>query len=192
MRLLRSASSSASCSATPWLVAHFVVFTFVAELLRPSPVPTPALLLAFGTVSAGGVALVGAASDRYPAGVPVTVAAGMVLSLVGVTAVGGSGGLDLAVVVAWGMATGAVGPAVQAAAMRVAGPEHRVTAGTLMPVAMNLGIAVGSAAGSGVVDLWSTRPLPLLAVVPVLFAVGGFALVGRLTTPGVPAAASRG
>src|SRR5690625_314833 len=174
------------------LVAHFMVFTFVAELLRPSPVPTPALLLVFGTVSAGGVALVGAASDRYPAGVPVTVAAGMVLSLVGVAAVGGSGGLDLAVVVAWGMATGAVGPAVQAAAMRVAGPEHRVTAGTLMPVAMNLGIAVGSAAGSGVVDLWSTRPLPLLAVVPVLFAVGGFALVGRLTTPGVPAAASRG
>src|SRR5690606_27712406 len=106
----------------------------------------------------------------------------MVLSLVGVTAVGGSGGLDLAVVVAWGMATGAVGPAIQAGAMRMAGAEHRVTAGTLMPVAMNLGIAVGSAAGSGVVDVWSTGVLPLIALAPAVLAVAGFALVGRLTT----------
>ena len=55
------------------LVAHFAVFTFVAELLAPSGVPTPALLLVFGAVGAIGVAIVGMVSDRYPGIVPVVV-----------------------------------------------------------------------------------------------------------------------
>lgn len=173
------------------LVAHFMAFTFVAELLAPSPVPTPALLLVFGLVGAAGVTLVGAASDRYPFGVPVAVGLVLAVSLAGVTLLGRAGWADVALVLAWGLGAGAVGPAVQAGLMRMAGPEGRATAGTLMPVAMNLGIAVGAAAGSGAVDRWSVGALPVLAVVPALLAAVGFGAVARRaatrgTVVGVP------
>ncbi|QDB78048.1 MFS transporter [Georgenia wutianyii] len=160
------------------LVAHFMVFTFVAELLTPSAVPTPALLLVFGLVGVLGVGAVGATSDRFPRAVPVTAALVMTLGLLGVTAVGGTAWLDLTLVLVWGLATGAIGPAVQAALMRAAGVAHRTTAGTLMPVAMNLGIALGAAAGSGAVERWTVDALPLLALVPALLAVAGFAGLG--------------
>lgn len=161
------------------LVAHFAAFTFVAELLAPSGVPTPALLLVFGAVGAIGVAIVGMVSDRHPGTVPVVVALVMAASLALVTLIGRSVGFDIGLIVVWGMVAGAVGPAIQASLMRRAGTAHRRTAGTLMPVAMNLGIAVGAAAGSGVVDRWSVSALPLLAVVPALLAAGGFALMAR-------------
>ena len=161
------------------LVAHFAVFTFIAELLAPSGVPTPALLLVFGAVGAIGVAIVGMVSDRHPGAVPVVVALVMAASLAAVTLIGRSAGFDIGLIVVWGMVTGAVGPAIQASLMRRAGAAHRRTAGTLMPVAMNLGIAVGAAAGSGVVDRWSVGALPLLAVAPAVLAAAGFTLLGR-------------
>ncbi len=165
------------------LVAHFMVFTFVAELLAPSAVPTPALLLVFGLVGAAGVGLVGVASDRHPRAVPLAVALVMAGSLLSVATLGRTAWLDVAVVVVWGLGTGAVGPAVQAGLMRMAGVAHRTTAGTLMPVAMNLGIAVGAAAGSGIVDRWAVGTLPLLAVVPALLAAVGLAVVARRPLP---------
>jgi predicted MFS family arabinose efflux permease len=163
------------------LVAHFIPFTFVVELLEPSQIPTPALLLVIGVVGAAGVVLVGATSDRYPGAVPAVMALGMAVSVASLAGIGRHGGLDLAVILVWGVVIGAVGPAVQAGLMRVAGPEHRGTAGALMPVAMNLGIAVGAAVGSGVVDRWSPAVLPLLAVVPALIALAGFVVVARGT-----------
>lgn len=48
-----------------------------------------------------------------------------------------------------------------------------------MPVAMNLGIAVGAAAGSAGVDRWSAAELPLLALLPAVLAVAGFVAVAR-------------
>ncbi|MEE6281182.1 MFS transporter [Georgenia sunbinii] len=164
------------------LVAHFAPFTFVAELLEPSAVPTPVLLLLFGLVGAGGVGFVGVTSDRYPTGVLVVVALAMAISLSGLPALGHHGAVDVLVIAVWGLAVGAVGPAVQARVMALAGSEHRATAGTLMPVAMNLGLALGAAAGSGAVALWSTAALPLLALAPALLAVIGSVLLGR----GVP------
>ena len=161
------------------LVAHFAVFTFVAELLAPSAVPTPVLLLVFGAVGAVGVAIVGATSDRYPGTIPVVVAVAMAVSLAGLMATGLSAGLDVALVVLWGMTAGGVGPVIQATLMRRAGTVHRSTAGTLMPVAMNLGIAVGAAAGSAGVDRWSAAELPLLALLPAVLAVAGFVAVAR-------------
>ncbi|WP_324650946.1 MFS transporter [Georgenia sp. H159] len=170
-------------------IAHFMSFTFVAELFAPSRVPTPVLLLVFGVVGAGGVVLVGASSDRYPAAVPVAISVGMAASLVSLVGLGRNAALDVTVVVAWGTVVGAVGPAVQAQVMRLAGTRHRATAGALMPVAMNLGIAVGAAAGSGAVDRWSPAALPLLSLLPAVLAVAGFLVVAGaqrsvLTTPG--------
>lgn len=164
------------------LAAHFGVFTFVAEVLAPSVVPTPVLLLLFGLVGALGVVAVGLTSDRYPAAVPIVMALLMAGSLAGLVAVGRHPVLDLLLVSVWGMVTGAVGPAVQASLMRMAGVEHRRTAGTLMPVAMNLGIAVGAAAGSGAVERWSLATLPPLAVIPALLAVAGFTLLSQAST----------
>src|SRR5699024_11956051 len=75
-------------------------------------------------------------------------------SLAGLSLIGGSGIADVGVVLVWGLATGGLGPAIQVRMMRQAGSRHRTTAGTLMPVAMNLGIAAGSALGR---DRKSTR-----------------------------------
>ncbi len=161
------------------LVAHFAAFTFVAELLGPSSVPTPALLLVFGLVGAAGVAAVGATSDRFPRVVPAVVALAMAGSLAVLPLIGRHGWSDVAVVTAWGIAAGAVGPAVQARLMRLASVAHRRTAGTLMPVAMNLGIALGAAFGSGVVDRWSPATLAPLAVLPAVLAAAGFLAVAR-------------
>jgi len=109
----------------------------------------------------------------------VVVALVMAASLAAVTLIGRSAGFDIGLIVVWGMVAGAVGPAIQASLMRRAGAAHRRTAGTLMPVAMNLGIAVGAAAGSGVVDRWSVGALPLLAVAPAVLAAAGFAFMTR-------------
>lgn len=166
------------------LLAHFMPFTFVAEILAPSDVPTPLLLVLFGLIGAVGVAAVGATGDRYPALVPVILAGALAVSLAGILGIGRSAGLDLMIVLAWGMAAGAVGPAIQASLMRTAGTRHRRTAGTLMPVAMNLGIALGAAAGSGVVDRWSIAPLPMVALLPALLAGAGFlAIAARVANP---------
>lgn len=158
------------------MASHFAAFTFVAELMVPSAVPAAALLLVFGLAGAAGVALVGVTSDRYPGVVPALVAGVMAVSLTALLGLGRHPGLDVAVMIGWGLVAGAVGPALQAALMRMAGATHRRTAGTLMPVAMNLGIALGAAAGSGVIDRWSLGLLPLLAALPALVAAGG--LVG--------------
>lgn len=159
------------------LLAHFMPFTFVAEILAPSDVSTPLLLVLFGLIGTVGVALVGATSDRFPTIVPVVLAGALAVSLATVLGIGRSAGLDLVIVLAWGLAAGAAGPAVQASLMHAAGARHRRTAGTLMPVAMNVGIALGAAAGSSVVDRWSIAPLPTAALLPALLAGAGFLVI---------------
>ncbi len=168
------------------MAGHFTAFTFVAELLLPSAVPAAVLLLVFGLAGAAGVALVGLTSDRYPGVVPALVALTMAAGLIALPGLGRGPVFDLAVMVGWGAVAGAVGPALQAALMRMAGAGHRRTAGSLMPVAMNLGIAVGAAAGSGVIDRWSLGLLPPLAAAPALIAAAGFVVVGwRASRPRV-------
>lgn len=166
------------------LVGHFAAYTFVTELLQPSAVPTPVLLLLFGLVGIGGVTAVGATSDRYPAAVPVVLAGVLSVSLAGLLLIGGSVIADVGVVLVWGLAIGGLGPAIQARMMGQAGARHRATAGTLMPVAMNLGIAAGSALGSGVLDRASLEVLPVVALVPTLAALVGFAVAGGVARGG--------
>jgi hypothetical protein len=67
--------------------------------------------------------------------------------------------------------------------MRAAGAEHRDTAGTLLPVAFNLGIALGAAAGSAVVDRFSLGPLPVLATALAVLATAGLAATARAAAP---------
>lgn len=162
------------------LAAHFMPFTFVAEILAPSALPAPLLLVAFGAVGVAGVAAVAAVGDRSPGRLAVLLAAMMAASLALLPALGSSLLRDLMIVLLWGLVVGAVGPSVQTYLMRTAGPEHRRLAGTTMPVAMNLGIAVGAAAGSGAVDRWGLDRVPVLAVAPAVLAAAGFLAVGRI------------
>ncbi|MGC0273784.1 MFS transporter [Pseudactinotalea sp. Z1739] len=161
------------------LSAHFMVFTFVAEVLAPSAVPTPLLLVVFGAVGVGGLVLVGLTGDRYPTIVPVVVSLAMAAGVWGLVGLGRHAVLDVVLVAMWGVVLGGVGPAVQGRVMSMASSRHRATAGSLMPIAMNLGIALGAAAGSAAVDLWSPQTLPVLALVPLLAAATGFLLLAR-------------
>ncbi len=162
------------------LAAHFMPFTFVAELLAPSPLPAALLLVVFGGVGVAGVGVVGAVGDRSPGLLAVLMATMMVLSLAALPVLGSSAPIDLLIMVLWGTVVGAVGPSVQSYLMRTAGAEHRRTAGAMMPVAMNLGIALGAAAGSLTVERWDLGRVPVMAVVPAALAAVGFWVVGRV------------
>jgi len=166
------------------LAAHFAAFTFVTTLLadHASAVPTSVLLLLFGLLSAAGVALAGQLGDRFVHGTVLAVAALVAASLAALLALGLHPAVDLAVVAVWGISSGAVGPAVQTGMMRAAGAEHRQTAGTLLPVAFNLGIAIGAAGGSVVVERLSLDVLPPLAAALAVLATATLWLTGRRQT----------
>ncbi|GAA4287514.1 MFS transporter [Georgenia daeguensis] len=163
------------------LAAHFAAFTFVTALIadRGTAVPASALLLLFGLLGAAGVVLVGRVGDRYPHGTGIAVAALVAASLAALALLGLHPALDVVLFAVWGASTGAVGPAVQTAMMRTAGAEHRDTAGTLLPVAFNLGIALGAAVGSAVVEGLSLGQLPPLATALAVLATVGLAAAGR-------------
>jgi predicted MFS family arabinose efflux permease len=168
------------------LAAHFAAFTFVTALLAHggSAVPASALLLLFGLAGAGGVALVGRVGDRYPHGTGIAVAGLVAASLAALVLLGAHPALDVLLFAVWGVSTGAVGPAVQTGMMRAAGAEHRDTAGTLLPVAFNLGIALGAAAGSAAVDSFSLGALPALATALAVLATTGLVMTARAAAPG--------
>lgn len=165
------------------LVGHFAAFTFVTRLVEQPAAQLPGgvsgLLLLFGVASAVGVAVVGRIGDRR---LVVTLAVTTVLvagSLAALLAVGADPALAALVVAAWGLTTGALPPLAQAAVLGFAGPAHRTTAGTLIPVVFNLGIAAGAALGSGIVDRAGPSAVPLPAAAVVLVAAAGLAGVAR-------------
>ncbi|WP_456599467.1 MFS transporter [Blastococcus sp. SYSU DS0616] len=163
------------------LAAHFVAFTFVTATLaaRGSEVSTAALLLMFGLAGAGGVALVARMGERFPDGTLVAVAALVAASLAFTAKLGNHPAADVAIMIVWGTAVGAVGPAVQTAIMRAADVQHRDTAGAVLPITFNLGIAAGAALGSALVAASSVATLPLAATALAAMAAVGLLLAGR-------------
>jgi predicted MFS family arabinose efflux permease len=163
------------------LAAHFGAFTFIAALLEAngSIMPTSMLLLVFGLASALGVAAVGRTGDRYPNGLVVVISTFVAMTLAALVMLGTHPLMDIALIAAWGAATGGVGPAVQARMMRAAGAEHRATAGTLLPVTFNLGIAIGAGIGSATVDLTGVSALPAVTAAIALIATTGLVFVAR-------------
>ncbi|VEH26040.1 MFS transporter [Cellulomonas fimi] len=165
------------------LVGHFAAFTFVTRLVEQPAARLPGgvsgLLLLFGVASAVGVAVVGRIGDRRLDTTLVVTTVLVAGSLAALLGVGGDPALATLVVVAWGLTTGALPPLAQAAILGLAGPAHRTTAGTLIPVVFNLGIAVGAALGSGIVERAGPDALPLPAAAVVLVAAAGLAGVAR-------------
>lgn len=154
------------------LVGHFAVFTFVTTVLEESAAAVPGgmsgMLLLFGVVSALAVVVVGRVGDLRP-DVSLVIATGVTGAALAAIALGAGDRptTALAVVGVWGFASGALPPLAQTMIMRLAGPGLRSTAGAVVPVMFNLGIAVGAAAGSGVVGVWGQGMLaaPAAAVV---------------------------
>ncbi|WP_182376515.1 MFS transporter [Nocardioides sp. WS12] len=164
------------------LVGHYGAYTFITRLGEPAAEIVPggmgSLLLAFGLSSAVGVALAGRVLERTaPALVTATVATAV--AVVGFQVSGQSGLAGVAVIVFWGVASGALPPLAQTMILRLAGPEHRSLAGALIPVVFNGGIAIGAAFASGVVARGGAEGLPVPAAVLIGLAAAGLAVFSR-------------
>ena len=167
------------------IVGHFGVFTFIAPLVgetgRSLPGGVSGLLLVFGLASGLGVLLVGRWGDRRP-GLALALSALLTaVAIAGLTIAGTSTLATLAVLVLWGGATGALPPLLQTAIMRTAGVRLRSLAGTLIPVALNLGIAAGAALGSAVVAVAGVDAVPVPAALVALVGAGLLAVLLRRT-----------
>ncbi|WP_456825763.1 MFS transporter [Cellulomonas sp. P5_E12] len=165
------------------LVGHFAAFTFITRLVADAAAGLPGgvsgALLVFGESSAVGLALVGRVGDRRTAAVLVGATALVAVSLLALVVVGGRPVAGLVVLVVWGLTSGTLPPLAQTLIMRVAGPEHRSAAGTVIPVVFNGGIAVGAALGSVVVDRAGTAALPVPAALVVAVAAIGLVVATR-------------
>lgn len=162
------------------LVGHYGAYTFITRLAGP-----PALvLLVFGLASAIGVVVAGRAERTGPALVVATA-----VTAAAILAVAGTG--SLALVVLWGVASGALPPLAQTLVLRLAGPAHRGLAGALIPVLFNGGIAVGAALASGIVARYGVAGLGLPATVLVAVAATGLAAATLRGGPSAARAAAR-
>lgn len=164
------------------LVGHYGAYTFITRLGEPAASVVPggmgSLLLAFGLSSAVGVALAGRVLDRTAPALVVATAA-TAIAVLGFFVAGQSGLAGVAVVLLWGVASGALPPLAQTMILRLAGPEHRSLAGALIPVVFNGGIAIGAAFASGVVARGGAEGLPVLAAALIGLAAAGLAVVSR-------------
>jgi predicted MFS family arabinose efflux permease len=164
------------------LVGHIGAFTYVTRLAeRPAsllPGGMATLLLGFGLASAVGLALAGRAGERLATALVVSTAgiAGTVLALSVADAYAAVG---LVVVLAWGLAFGALPPLAQTRILQLAGPQHRATAGALIPVLFNGGVAVGAALASAIVAHHGVGALPVPAAALVAAATVGLAVTTR-------------
>jgi len=164
------------------LVGHYGAYTYITRLTEAPALSLPggmsALLLVFGLASAVGVALAGRFGDRSGPALVVSVAA-TALTVLGLGVVDVSPVIGVAVVVAWGIASGGMPPFAQTLILRLAGQERRSFAGALIPVLFNGGIAVGAALASLVVAGSGMSALPLLGAVVIGVAAVGLALTLR-------------
>lgn len=167
------------------LVGHFGVFTFIAPLLHDAAGSlaggVSGLLLVFGLSSGLGVLLVARWGDRRPGLALALSGLFTAVAIAGLTVAGTSALVAVPVLVLWGAATGALPPLLQTAIMRAAGVRLRSLAGTLIPVALNLGIAAGAALGSAVVAVAGVGAVPLPAALVALLGAGLLAVLLRRT-----------
>ncbi|MCA5893234.1 MFS transporter [Isoptericola sp. NEAU-Y5] len=160
------------------LVGHYGAFTYITRLVDTASAAVPggvsALLLGFGLASAAGVALAGRFGARTGPALVVS-AAGTALALLALVVVDAHAVVTAAVVAGWGLASGALPPLAQTLILRLGGPGRRATAGALIPVVFNGGIAAGAALASLAVERAGVAALPVPAA--ALVAVTAVALL---------------
>ncbi|WP_233275956.1 MFS transporter [Isoptericola variabilis] len=165
------------------LVGHYGAYTFVTRLVEAPAQALPGgvsgLLLLFGVASAVGVAAAGRFGSRTRAALVVaTVATALALAALAALETAPAF-VGVAVVALWGVASGAVPPLAQTLVLRLAGPARRDTAGALIPVLFNGGIAVGAALASAAVSAAGVGVLPLPAAALVAATAVGLASGAR-------------
>lgn len=133
------------------LVGHFAAFTYVAPIITGvGGMPEDSLavlLLAFGAASGLGVVAAGFASDRWPRTAVAAGAAAVAMGLGVLHAAGDDRQLFTVGVAVWGFAIGAFPPLFQARALSLSTPRFRPLSGSVVITSLNLGIALGAAAG---------------------------------------------
>lgn len=160
------------------LAGHYGAYTYITVLgdrpARSLSGGMGTLLLIFGVATAAGIALAGRVGQRTRAGLLVAVmGTGATLAALPLTDAHPTVGIGI--VLAWGLASGALPALAQIEIMRSAGSAHRTLAGALIPVLFNGGIAVGAALASLLADAHGAGSLPLPAAGLVVLA--GLALV---------------
>jgi MFS transporter, DHA1 family, inner membrane transport protein len=171
------------------LVGHYGAYTYVTRIVETPAAALPGgvstLLLVFGLASALGVALAGRFGARTAPALAVA-AAGTALALAGLVAVDVHPALGVVVVVVWGVASGALPPLAQTLILRLGGPARRATAGALIPVVFNGGIAVGAAFASLVVARGGVGALAVPAAVLVAVTAAALAAGSRTWSHPLP------
>lgn len=152
------------------LVGHYGAYTYITRIVQAPAAALPGgmstLLLVFGLASAVGVVLAGRFGARTAPFLAVT-AAGTAAALAGLATVSAHPAWGVAVVIVWGVASGALPPLAQTLILRLGGSARRSTAGALIPVVFNGGIALGAALASLVVARGGVAALPVPAAVLV-------------------------
>jgi DHA1 family inner membrane transport protein len=173
------------------LVGHYGAYTFITRLAEAPALLVPGrvsgLLLAFGLASALGVWLAGRVEGGTASALVVS-AALTAAAVLGLALAGEHPRVGLGVVLVWGVVSGALPPLAQTEIFRLAGPEHRSTAGAMIPVVFNGGIAVGAALAAQVVAQSGVEALPspaALVVAASALGLAGVAVARRRTGAGV-------
>lgn len=152
------------------LVGHYGAYTYVTRIVETPAAALPggvsSLLLVFGLASGLGVVLAGRLDVRTAPALAVS-ATGTALALLGLVAVDVHPVVGVAVVAGWGVSSGALPPLAQTLILRLGGPGRRATAGALIPVVFNGGIALGAAGASLVAAGGGVGALPVPAAVLV-------------------------
>ena len=164
-----------------WMIAHNIMYTYVAPYLRDAGVGVSVelALVAFGVAALVGLAVTGAVIDRWLRAV--TLASIALFATAGVVLLVGHGSRTavLAAVVAWGVAYGGAATQLQTAVADASGPDADV-ANSMLGVAFN--IAIFAAGVLGAVVLRTDDGLALPVVMAVLAAVAlAVAVVTRST-----------
>lgn len=161
-----------------WMVAHNIVYTYIAPYLRDAgaAISVELALVAFGVAALVGLAVTGAVVDRSLrsltlASIALFVTAGVVLLLAPTsrTAV-------LAAVIAWGFAYGGAATQLQTAIADASGPNADV-ANSMLGVAFNLAIFGAGVLGALVLTRYGGLGLPV-----VMAALAAVALAVAVTT----------
>lgn len=171
--------------------AMFAVFTYISPILREqthtsAPFVT-AMLVLYGVGLTLGNGLGGRLADRSVDGTLLTVMAVLTAVLLAFAVAMRWPWPAAACILAWGVATFAIVPALQMRVMQAAADAPNL-ASSLNIGAFNLGNALGAALGGGVLSLgWG---YPMVAVAGAALAAAGWAVVWLSRQPGVGAFAS--
>ena len=164
------------------LVGHYGTYTYITRLVEAPASQVPGgigtLLLVFGLASAAGVALAGRFGERTDRALVVS-AIGTGFGVAGLGVVAVHPVVGIAMLVLWGVASGALPPLAQTMILRLAGQRRRALAGALIPVVFNLGIAIGAALASVVVGGGALAALPVLGAAVIAVAAVGLVVAVR-------------